>query len=285
MKKITVKIPAKINLTLDVIGKTENYHDISSLVCSIDIVDEITVVKRKDDKITLKMTGLPVNCPITDNNAYKAAALFQNTFKTGGVDIVVNKNIPVGGGLGGSSADIAGVLKALNLLFETDMNMVELAADLGSDAPYMINGGYAVISGRGEKIERHNSQKTLYFLLITENAEISARACYKKFDQKKKEYPPCTAKAVTCLENEDEQGLLAAIKNDLTAAACEILPDIKFNLHALKKAGASAVTVAGSGPTVAAVFLEKKQRDAVYKKLKSLFDNSIIKAQTIVPNK
>ena len=175
MKKITVKIPAKFNLTLDVIGKNENYHDISSLVCSIDIVDEITVVKRKDDKITLKMTGLPVNCPITDNNAYKAAALFQNTFKTGGVDIVVNKNIPVGGGLGGSSADIAGVLKALNLLFETDMNMVELAASLGSDAPYMINGGYAIISGRGEKIEPHKSQKTLYFLLITENAEISAR--------------------------------------------------------------------------------------------------------------
>lgn len=284
MKKITIKTPAKINLTLDVLGVNGNYHNICSMVASINVYDEITAVKRKDDKINLTTKGLPLDCAVVDNNAYKAAALFQRTFNTGGVDLTVKKCIPVAGGLGGSSADIAGVLNALNLLFETDMNMEELAAELGSDAPYMVKGGYARISGRGEKIERLNIGRALYLIIITENATISARSCYKKFDQKKKEYPPCTAKAVSLLEEGDDKGFLSVIKNDLSAAACDLVPEIKFNLQALKKAGAKAVTVAGSGPSVAAIFSEKKERDIVYKKLKPLFNNNIIKAQTVIPN-
>ena len=284
MKKITVKTPAKINLTLDVLGVNENYHDICSLVCSINVYDDITIAKRKDNKITLTSKGLPVDCAIIDNNAYKAAALFQRTFNTGGVDITVNKRIPVAGGLGGSSADIAGVLNALNRLFETDMNMEELAAELGSDAPYMVKGGYARISGRGEKIESLDIGRALYLVVITENAVISARSCYKKFDQKKKEYPPCTAKAVSFLEEGDDKSFLSVVKNDLSAAACDLVPQVKFNLLALKKAGATATIVAGSGPSVVAIFSEKKERDIVYKKLKPLFNKNIIKAQTVIPN-
>ena len=282
MKKVTVKIPAKINLTLDILGTNENYHEISSLVTSIDIYDEIRVSKRNDYKITLTMKGLSVDCAITDNNAYKAAVLFQETFQTAGVDIIINKNIPVAGGLGGSSADIAGVLKALNLLFEVDGNMEELASMLGSDAPYMIKGGYAVISGRGEKIERLPFTQTLYLLLITENASISARSCYKKYDQRKKEYQPTTAKAVTALTDGNEIALIGAIKNDLCNAACELVQQIKFNLYALNKAGVNKAIVAGSGPTVLGFYTDKKDRDKAYKKLVSLYGDSLIKAKTVV---
>lgn len=282
MKKVTVKIPAKINLTLDILGTNENYHEISSLVTSIDIYDEIRVSKRNDYKITLTMKGLFVDCAITDNNAYKAAVLFQETFQTAGVDIIINKNIPVAGGLGGSSADIAGVLKALNLLFEVDGNMEELASMLGSDAPYMIKGGYAVISGRGEKIERLPFTQTLYLLLITENASISARSCYKKYDQRKKVYQPTTAKAVTALTDGNEIALIGAIKNDLSNAACELVQQIKFNLYALNKAGVNKAIVAGSGPTVLGFYTDKKDRDKAYKKLVSLYGDSLIKAKTVV---
>ena len=282
MKKVTVKIPAKINLTLDILGTNENYHEISSLVSSIDIYDEIRVSKRNDYKITLTMKGLSVDCAITDNNAYKAAVLFQETFQTAGVDIIINKNIPVAGGLGGSSADIAGVLKALNLLFEVDGNMEELASMLGSDAPYMIKGGYAVISGRGEKIERLPFTQTLYLLLITENASISARSCYKKYDQRKKAYQPTTAKAVTALTDGNEIALIGAIKNDLSNAACELVQQIKFNLYALNKAGVNKAIVAGSGPTVLGFYTDKKDRDKAYKKLVSLYGDSLIKAKTVV---
>ena len=282
MKKITVKVPAKINLTLDILGANENYHEISSLVTSIDIYDEITVAKRSDYKITLTMKGLRVDCSVPDNNAFKAGVLFQDTFKTRGFDITVDKKIPVAGGLGGSSADIAGVLNALNLLFEIDMNMEKLAAELGSDAPYMLKGGYAVISGRGEKIERLPFNKTLFLLLITENANVSARACYKKYDQRKREYPPCTAKAVTALTNDDDNALIEAVKNDLGNAACEIVQQIKFNLFALNKAGVGKAIVAGSGPTVLGFYVDKKARDKAYKKLAPLFGENLIKAKTVV---
>ena len=280
MKKVAVKIPAKINLTLDVLGTNENYHEISSLVASIDIYDEIIVSKRSDYKIKLTMKGLSVDCAMVDNNAYKAAVLFQKTFKTGGVDIVINKNIPVAGGLGGSSADIAGVLKALNLLFSVDGDMEKLASELGSDAPYMLKSGYAVLSGRGEKIERLPFTQTLYLLLITENASISARSCYKKFDQRKKEYQPTTAKAVTALNDCDEKSLIDAIKNDLSNAACELVKQIKFNLYALNKAGVDKAIVAGSGPTVLGFYSDKKDRDRAYKKLVPLYGDSLIKAKT-----
>ncbi len=282
MKKITVKVPAKINLTLDVLGAKDNYHEISSLVASIDIFDEITVSKRGDYKITVTMKGLPVNCALVDNNAYKAAVLFQERFKTGGVDITVNKNIPLAGGLGGSSADIAGVLNALNKLFEQNADMQKLASELGSDAPYMLKGGYAVLSGRGEKIESLPFNKTIFLLLITEKASITARACYKKFDQRKKEYIPLTAKAVTALYDDNDNELIASVKNDLSNAACELLPQIKFNLYALNKAGVGKAIVAGSGPTVIGFYDDKKKRDKAYKKLVPLYGESLLKAKTVV---
>ena len=128
MRKVKVKVPAKVNLTLDVLGLDGGYHSLKSFVASVNVFDTITVKARRDGKITLENRGVDVGCDITDNNAYKGAKSFIDTFGTCGVDIVIDKKIPVGGGLGGSSADIAGVLNALNRLFETDMNMEELAA-------------------------------------------------------------------------------------------------------------------------------------------------------------
>ena len=284
MKKVTVRVPAKLNLTLDVLGVNGNYHDIESLVASINVYDYITAKKRSDGKITLEMKGLLVDCPTVENNAYKTAKLFIDTFGVTGVDLVVEKNIPVAGGLGGSSADIAGTLNALNLLYELNGEIEALACDMGSDAPYMLNGGYAVMRGRGEIVEYSDADRKIYVLLITENVAITARNCYKKFDQKKKLYVPCTEQAERALYQGDLDELFPLLKNDLGATACDLVPQLKHHLYALKRAGAENALVAGSGPTVYGVFKDKKSRDKAYKKLFGLYGKNLIKAETVVKN-
>ena len=282
MKKIKIKTPAKINLTLDILGVTENFHDIKSLVASIDLFDEITIKERTDQKITLLCEGIPVDCVAVDNNAFKAAKLFIEKFKTNGVDIKIKKGIPVGGGLGGSSADIAGVLNGMESIYNTGKKLLPLAQSLGSDAGYMLDGGYAVITGRGEKVAHKNIDKALYLILITEQKGVSARSSYKGYDKIGKTYKPCTVAAEKALETNDFEKFISLVKNDLYYSSCQIVPEMSGNIYALKKAGAPCAIMTGSGSCVVGIFQDKKQRDASYKKLLPLFSDSLIKAQTIV---
>ena len=93
MKKITIKAPAKVNLTLDIVEKTRKFHAIKTLVASIDLYDEITIKDRKDRRINLTMKGIPMDCETTENNAYIAAKTFMEKFSTMGADIKIVKNI------------------------------------------------------------------------------------------------------------------------------------------------------------------------------------------------
>lgn len=282
MKRITQKIPAKINLTLDVLGVTGGFHDLESMVASIDVYDKITATKRTDRVITLKCKGLPVDCVPVDNNAYRAAKLFMERFNTTGVNIVIEKNIPVGGGLGGSSADIVGVLKCMQALFEKSEDLTDIANDLGSDCAYMLNGGFAIMRGRGDKVEKLNIDKTLYLILIPEQKSTSARLVYKAFDDMQKSFSPCTALALKALNDGDMRKFLAVIKNDLTDSALSQVPEMNLNLTALKKAGAPVALMTGSGSCVYALFENEKQRNIAYKKLKNLYGKGLIKAKTII---
>ncbi len=274
------KIPAKINLTLDVLGVEGRFHKLNSLVASINLFDAITLIKRKDKRVTLRISGLKVDCPAHDNNAVKAAVLFMKKFDTKGVNIIINKKIPVGGGLGGSSADIAAVLKGMKRLYNVDCDLRPLADQLGSDATYMLDGGYAVISGRGTEVERKKITEPVYILLITSNGCISAKECYNRYDEINERYPHCTEKSVELLEKGDVEEFSKIIKNDLERSANSIV-DITFPKMALKEVGALTALVSGSGPTVYGVFKTQAKRDIAYQKLSALFGNRLIKANTI----
>ena len=281
MRKIKLKVPAKINLTLDVTGERAGYHLIKSLVSSVDVYDEITVTARKDSAITLSETGIKTGCSVVDNSAFKAAKLFTETFSTDGADIRINKNIPVGGGMGGSSADIAGVLKAMNALYGGNFNVLPLANHLGSDSGYMLGGGFAVISDRGTVVSPLNVRQTLYILLITETDMISARECYKAFDALGEKYAACTDKAVERLLAGDLEGMCGACKNDLGAAASGFIPRLKDNAAALLQTGAMYAGITGSGSVTFGIFGGKKIRDEGFKKLFPAFGGRLIKAQTL----
>ena len=165
MKKVKVKAYAKINLILDVVGVEGNFHALKSLVCSIDLADDVVIKKRKDGKIILKKSGIPYDCPLEKDNAYRSAVSYLNDGQ--GVSIKIKKRIPVGGGLGGSSADIAGVLNALDLLYDGQKDKQKIADQLGSDSKYMLKGGYAILEGRGDKISYLNQNRQFYILVLT----------------------------------------------------------------------------------------------------------------------
>ena len=281
MKRAKVKIPAKINLTLDVLGIKDGYHQISSLVTSIDIFDTIIVKARKDDKITLKEKGIKSGAKMQDNLAYKTAKLFMETYNTYGVDIVIKKSIPVGGGLGGSSADIAGVIKCMQALFGVKEDLTNLANKLGSDCAYMLTGGLAVMLGRGDRVQKYPFNASGELLLITHNEQVSAKDGYKAFDGLNTSFNPCTDLAVESLKNGDYQGFYGAIKNDLYYGVKNLLPVLEDKIDAIQKVGANVSLMTGSGSVVYGIFESKGQRDLAYKKLKKTYGKSLIKAKII----
>ncbi len=282
MKKIQLKIPAKINLTLDVTGRTsDNYHQLQSLVASIDLYDSLTIKKRKDFNVDLKMKGIDPQCSTFENNAYKTAKTFENTYNTFGVSIVIDKQIPVGAGLGGSSADVAGVLNGMQKLFEVDDSVTLIADSMGSDSSYMLKGGWAILNGRGDKQEFLHFDFKLYLIILTMDKSVSAKQSYEEFDRQNIMYNHCTETAIMALKKGDFDLFCMSAKNDLYRATEHIVPEIKDNIKALKDAGAPLAIMTGSGTAVLGVFDNKKDRDKVYKKLKGVYGTKILRAQTI----
>ena len=258
--KIRTKAYAKINLSLNVYNAENGYHNLDSVVCTIDLYDEITVSKRKDDKINLVMRGIGEDVLSgTDNNAYKAAKLFKETFGVGGADIKIIKNIPLAGGLGGSSADIAGVLNALKELYQIEEDVKPLADKLGSDSGYLLTGGYARITGRGEIVNPISSNLELWVVLCFSESGVNTADCFKKYDQMATSVKPSNNDALTlALENGDLEGASKEIANDLGAPAISLCDEMKDNLNALKELSPLCASVSGSGATTFAIFQTKE---------------------------
>ena len=285
MKKVTVRIPAKLNLTLDILGKANRYHNLRSLVASINVYDTVTVVRRNDDVVTLKEQGFSSGCPVEKNNAYKAAKLFMDTFYTPGVDVILKKNIPIAGGLGGSSADAVAVLLAMNKLYEINGALTPLADKLGSDTNYMLTGGYAVLSGRGNIVERIDFKKKLYLILCLESNGITATDAYASFDEIDELYPATTDVALNVLKSNSKgafEHFATTIKNDFAKVAIEKVPEIKKNIARFLEHGAIASSITGSGSTTFGLYRSKKERDVAFNKLKSyIAEDRLVKAHTL----
>ena len=281
MKKVKIKIPAKLNLSLDILGAKDGYHELNSLVCSVSVYDEIIVSLRSDDLLTLRCEGIDVGCAVVDNNAYKAGKLFKETFSVGGVDIKIKKNIPIGSGMGGSSADIAGVLLAMKSLFGIEDDVSPLADVLGSDSRYMLTGGFAVMRGRGDIVENITVNEKLYIVVITDSATLSARQVYKKYDKAGKKYPLSTEQATAELVSGNLKKFLSIIKNDLYPSALSEVPIIGENICALEKEGALRALMTGSGTATFGIFADKKSRDKALKNLKATYGERVFGVETV----
>lgn len=264
MRRVKIKTYAKLNLTLEITGIENGYHTLDSLVTSIDVFDLIVLKKRKGKLSSIKMKGMgSESIPPEKNNALKAAEAFSAAFDTDGAEITVYKNIPMGAGLGGSSADVAGVLNGMARLYGiTDrVKLKEIADGLGSDTGYMLNGGFARLQGRGEKVTQLSLKNKLHFLLLCPDSAVSTPACYHKYDEMPKtlEYRgSCTENAIAALQQKTENELAMYVMNDLFKPAVQLNAEVE---KAWKEALAFSPVCAmmtGSGSAIFALFETKE---------------------------
>lgn len=286
MDYVRVKAYAKINLTLDITGASGGYHTIDSVVASIDLYDLITVKKRRDKLVSVTMHGEgSESIPYDENNAAKAAEAFVSRFDTDGADITVWKNIPMGAGLGGSSADVAGVLNAMAKLYGAGGNgqLKQIADGLGSDCGYMLTGGFARLSGRGEIVERLKSGVKLDIGLLLPKSGVSTAQCYSLCDNigSNAEFTSDMAHRAVLAENREEIG--KSLSNGLYAAALRLNSDVEECCAQLKAFDPLGVNMTGSGSGVYAIF----ENDQFLRYAKSRYrgKHTFITTKTVVPTK
>ena len=290
MNSVKIKSYAKINLTLEITGIKDGYHMLDSLVASVDLFDSIHIKKRRDTQTKIVMHGMgSEGIPPERNNAKKAADAFCQTFGTCGADITVYKNIPIGAGLGGSSADVVGVLNGMAALYGIeDRNALKALADsLGSDTGYMLTGGFARMQGRGEQVTFLQSDCKLYVLLICPSSSVSTVECYRKFDALNAYLPPSNAEKPTekCIEsllNKDINGIGRYVMNDLYAPSITLNCDVQTAYEEGKSFSPLGVVMTGSGSGVAVLFDSREMCQWAKSRYKGDFD--VYETVTVVPD-
>lgn len=279
--KITEKAYAKINLALCVRGASNGFHNLDSLVTTVDLYDTVTVKKRKDDKITVTAQGLPdyvYNHVPEKDNVYKVAVKFMQKFNVGGADVIVKKRIPISSGMGGSSTDAAAVLRALKKAYKIDDSVEDIANESGSDTAYLLQGGFARLNGRGEIITSLNIKEQVNFVVIFFKNGVNTAECFKAFDKcgKIDENGSISALIDSFVARNPDYSLC---KNDLSEAAISLNPDIKRGMDALKKLSPKACFMTGSGSAVCGIFeTEELCRWAVDKLVYDDFNATFVKS-------
>ena len=181
-----VKTFAKINLCLDVLRRKENgYHEVEMVMTNVDIADVLEIKKLEEKKILLKSDNKELAMDET-NLIHKAVVMLQKEVKKEfGVEIVLEKNIPMEAGMAGGSADAAATLKAVNELFDLNISeerLLEIGANIGADIPFCIMGGTVLASGIGEKLKRLKPLPRIKLLIVKPRIGLSTRKVYESLD-------------------------------------------------------------------------------------------------------
>ncbi len=262
MYSVMVKSYAKINLTLDIVGQADGFHLLDSFVANLDIFNSVTVKKRKDKLVSGRLKGMGMdNVPFESTTVCKVAEAFVQKFGVSGVDITIYENIPVGAGLGGSSADSVGVLKAMCKIFDVAKEeCYDIANEYGSDIRYMLEGGFARMQGKGEQVEKlkANTLDSLNFLLLCPQTPVSAGACYREYDSLGVQGSSKTEQAITAFSTGELQALGKLLSNDLFLPAKSLNADVAKAYEELLSFSPLGVSMTGSGSCVFALFENKE---------------------------
>ncbi len=172
---------AKLNLDLKILGNCGDYHMLQSSVTTVDVYDSIEVTARADNHVVVRGTD---SIEQSQNIAYRAGALMVERCNTSGVDISITKGIPLSSGMGGSSADGAGVLVAMCHMFgidTLDSRVQGIACQIGSDVSYLMLGGCAVITGKGDDIELLPYRER-HFVVTTFDTRLDTGSVFALYD-------------------------------------------------------------------------------------------------------
>lgn len=267
---LTIKAPAKLNLTLEVLGKrADGYHEIRSVAQTIDLCDSLHF--QRDNRAEFK-SGMP-EWIAEESLVSKATSLLREaTGCTAGITIEVDKHIPLLSGLGGDSSDAAAVLVGLNRLWELDLSqerLLGLAAELGSDVAFFIRGGTALLEGRGEVVTPLSSLSEVWVVLVIPAVPRQpgktgrAYAGLKENDYTGGQY---TERVVEVLKG---GGKLepSMLFNVFERTVYVSTPEISECRQRMTAAGADNVHLAGSGPALFTVAGDRVTAERLYERL------------------
>jgi len=295
MRLYSLSAAAKINLYLEVIGdRPDGYHELVMIMQSVSLADRVTVRSLNTPDIRLRCDHPEV--PTDPSNlAYKAAALLQNEFPgiakhQGGVEITLEKQIPVGAGLAGGSTDAAAVLVGLDMLWQLGLTQVELqilGAELGSDIPFCIAGGTAIATGRGEQVNSLYGLDNLYAVLAKyETLSVSTPWAYKTYreqfsstyvdinvDGSSRRDAVHAGPIVTAIGQQNGAEIGRHLHNDLEKVVLPAHPQVQALKETMADCGGLGTLMSGSGPTVFSLAETQAQADAIAEQVRSRLDD------------
>lgn len=269
--EVKVKAYAKINLMLDIVNRrTDGYHDLFMIMQSIGIYDTVTVSETKSKKITI--TCNIDDIPLDEHNiAHKAAAAFFSAtkIKNKGINIDIVKRIPHAAGMAGGSADGAGVLVALNSLYNAGLSDDELCAigvKIGADVPFCIRGGTLLAQGIGDVLNKVKPLRRCYILIAKPDCSVNTGFAYRQFDECGKTHTPDKLGMLYAMQSRDLREICLKMENVFEQF---IAVDYKVEIKdIMRKNGALGVCMSGSGPTVFAIFDDRSKAEAAAEQLK-----------------
>ncbi|HEX9335354.1 MAG TPA: 4-(cytidine 5'-diphospho)-2-C-methyl-D-erythritol kinase, partial [Pseudonocardiaceae bacterium] len=259
---VTVRVPAKVNLHLAVGDRRKDgYHDLTTVFHALSLTDEVVVAATDEPGVEVTGEGaasVPAGVDNTDNLAWRAVVALADhvgrDLAANRVKVLIRKTIPVAGGMAGGSADAAAALVGLATLWKLEMGRDELAtvaATVGSDVPFLLHGGTALGTGRGELLVPVLSRHTFHWVIAFDKGGLSTPDVFGELDRLRADGRSSRIGAVEpvleALASGDPRQLALLLGNDLQAAAVSLRPGLRRTLRAGVDAGALAGLVSGSG--------------------------------------
>ncbi|GAB6138974.1 4-(cytidine 5'-diphospho)-2-C-methyl-D-erythritol kinase [Halanaerobaculum tunisiense] len=263
------KAYAKVNLTLDVLGqRADGYHEVEMIMQTINLFDQLSFTQIEQGiQIKADHPQLPTG---ESNLVYQAAELLFTEFDlAGGLEVIIDKEIPIAAGLAGGSTNAAATLVAINRLWDLGLSQSELAtrgAKLGADVPFCISGGSQLATGVGTELEQLPCELELYLVVVNPPLEVSTPRVYDQLDVDKITSQPQTTKVRKALAKQNFQGVISNLGNVLEQATFKLYPQVATLKERLEELTAKAL-MSGSGPTIFGVVTSKQQADQIQTRL------------------
>lgn len=275
MKELTLKARAKINLGLDVIGeRADGYHELRMIMQTVKLFDRVSLRRTEMPGIHLK-TNLAYLPTDGSNLAVRAAALMLDEFcpdRQDGLEISLEKRIPVAAGLAGGSANAAAVLVGVNRMYHlnlTQQELMERGVKLGADVPYCIMRGTALAEGIGDQLTQLPAPPKCSVLLAKPAAHVSTKEVYTALDAAKDLAHPDIDGQIEALRDGDLYKLCRLMGNVLetvTIPRCGVVGQIRDEM---KRGGAVGAMMSGSGPTVFGLFDDEEKARQTAERLRA----------------
>lgn len=265
------KAPAKINLTLDVLHKRpDGFHEVEMIMTTVDLADRVWLRPSNDGHINIRVSERFVPND-RKNLAYQAADLLRRKYGIReGVEITLDKKIPVAAGLAGGSSDAAATLRGLNRLWNLQLSadeLAELGAKIGSDVSFCVHGGTALAKGRGEKIQHLPAPPNCWVILAKPSISVSTADIYRNLDVNSIKHPD-TAGMLEALHSGSYNKMCASLGNVLEPVTMKLHPQVVVLKEKMEQFGADAVLMSGSGPTVFGFVRQEARVSRIYNGLK-----------------